>query len=38
MSNLERNGSVGNRAFLGDLRDHMKIWVVFGRPFVLIAK
>jgi hypothetical protein len=40
VSNLERNASVGNRAFLDGLRDHtsMKMWVVFGRLFVLRPK
>ena len=37
-SNLERNDSVGNRAFLEGPRDHMKIWVMFGRFFILSPK
>jgi len=38
VTNLERNGSVGNTAFLDGLRDQFKIWVVFGRFFVLSPK
>ena len=38
MNNLERNGSVGNRAFLDGQGDQLKIWVVFGRFFVLSPK
>jgi len=38
VSNLERIGSVGNRTFLDGLRDQLKIWVVFGRFFVLNPK
>jgi len=38
VTNLEKNGSVGNTAFLDGLRDQFKIWVVFGRFFVLSPK
>jgi len=31
VSNLERNGTVGNRAFLDGLQYQLKICVVFGR-------
>ena len=38
VSNLERNGSVGNRALLGGISNQMKMWVVFGRFSVLSPK
>jgi len=33
-----RNGIVGNRAFLGGISKQMKMWVVFGRLFMLSPK
>ena len=38
MSNLERNGRLGNRAFLGGISDQMMVWVVLDRPFILSPK
>jgi hypothetical protein len=38
VSNLKRTGSLGNRAFLGGISDQMKVWIVFGRLFILSPK